>query len=44
VFRGPHEPRARPVRHTFGWPLLERGDQGVLCELLRRPDVANDAS
>jgi hypothetical protein len=24
--------------------LLERGYEGVLCELLRRPDVADDAS
>jgi hypothetical protein len=44
VFRGPHEPRARPLRHAFGRPLLERGDQGVLRKLLSRPYVADDAS
>jgi hypothetical protein len=31
MLRGPHEPGARPLRHTFGGPLLERGDEGVLC-------------
>ena len=44
VFGGSHEPRARPVRHTRGRPLLECGDQGVLCKLLGSPDVADDAS
>ena len=44
VFRCPHEPGAGPLRNAFGGPLLERGDQGVLCELLSRPDVADDAS
>src|SRR5229473_8400567 len=44
VFRGPHEPGARPLGHAFGRPLLERGDQGVLCELLSRPDVADHTS
>src|SRR3989454_12248744 len=44
MFRGPHEPRARPLGHAFGGPLLERGNEGVLCELLGRPDVADDAS
>src|SRR4030088_1648500 len=44
VRRCPEEPRARPFRHSFGGPLFERGDQGVLCELLSSPDVADDAS
>jgi hypothetical protein len=44
VFRGPHQPGARPLRHAFGGPLLERGDQGVLRKLLSRADVADDAS
>jgi hypothetical protein len=44
VFCGPHEPGARPLRHAIGGPLLERGDEGVLRELLCSPDVADDAS
>jgi len=44
VLRGPHEPGARPFWHACGGPLLERGDEGVLCELLSRADVADDAS
>src|SRR5713226_3704263 len=44
VFRGSHQPGARPLRHAFGGPLLERGNEGVLCELLSGPDVADYAS
>src|SRR5713226_2323665 len=44
VFRGSHQPGARTLRHAIGGPLLERGDEGVLCELLSRPDVAYKAS
>src|SRR5437773_1283340 len=44
VLRGPHEPGARPLRHPLGGPLLERCDKGVLCKLLGRPYVADDAS
>jgi len=44
MLRGPHEPRGRPLRHAFGGPLLEGGDEGVLRELFSRPDVADDAS
>src|SRR5947199_9634367 len=44
VSRGSHQPCARPLRHPFRGPLFERGDQGVLCELLGGPYVANDAS
>ena len=44
VPRSTHEPGPRPLRHTFGGPLLERCDQGVLRELLSRPNVADDAS
>ncbi len=44
VLGSPHEPGARPLRHACGGPLLERGDQGVLRELLGRPDVADDTS
>src|SRR5205807_4870388 len=43
VLCGPHEPGARPLGHAFGGPLLERSDEGVLCELLSRPDVADEA-
>src|SRR5207247_11210876 len=44
VLRGSHQPGARPLRHACGGPLLERSNEGVLCELLSRPDVADDAS
>src|SRR5439155_14817282 len=39
-----HEPGARTLRHTLCGPLFERGDKGVLRELLSRPDVTDDAS
>src|SRR5207244_8154520 len=39
-----HEPGARTRRHALGGPLLERGAQGLLCELLSRPDVADETS
>src|SRR5207253_11213121 len=44
VLRGSHQPGARPLRHARGGPLLERGDERVLCELLSRADVADDSS
>src|SRR5438132_10067212 len=44
VLRGPHQPGAGPLRHARGGPLLQRSDEGVLCELLGRPDIADDAS
>src|SRR3979411_1944647 len=37
-------PRPRPFSPSCVGPLFERGDQGVLCELLSSPDVADDAS
>jgi hypothetical protein len=40
----PHEPGGGPLRYTFDGPLLERRNEGILCKLLSRPDVANDAS
>src|SRR6266542_539374 len=43
VLGGPHEPGPRPLRHACDGPLLERGDEGVLCELLSRPNVADHA-
>src|SRR5205823_14134169 len=44
VLRGPHEPGGRPLGNALGGPLLERGDKGVLCELLGGPDLPDDAS
>jgi len=44
MLRRAHQPSTRALRHAFGAPLLERGDEGILCELLSRPDVADDAS
>ena len=42
MFRGGHEPGARVVRDARLRPLLERGDQSVLRELLGQADVAHD--
>jgi hypothetical protein len=42
MFCGPHQPRARLVRDARRGPLLERGNQRVLRELLRQADVADD--
>ena len=39
---GGHEPGARVVRDARLRPLLERGDQRILCQVLREPDVAHD--
>ena len=36
------EPRARFVRESVAWPLLERLEEGVLGEVLRQPDVTDD--
>ena len=41
VLRRRHEPRSRVVGNTGARPLLERGDQRVLRELLREADVAH---
>src|SRR5690242_13137931 len=40
---GCHEPGTRVARDTRLRPLFERGDQSVLCELLGKTDIANDA-
>jgi hypothetical protein len=42
VLGGAHQPRARVVRHALGGPLLERGDQGVLGEILGQAHVPHD--
>ena len=42
MLRGGHEPGARVVRDARLGPLLERGDEGVLGELLGQADVAHD--
>ena len=43
VLRGAHQPGSRLLGHAFGRPLLERGDEGVLGQLLGRADVADHA-
>ena len=43
VLGGGHEPGARLVRDARLRPLLQRGDQGVLRELLGDADVPHDA-
>jgi hypothetical protein len=42
MLRGGHEPGTRLVRDARGRPPLERGDQGVLREILGQPNVADD--
>src|SRR2546427_1593448 len=44
MLRGRHQPGARSLWHAGSGPLLERGNEGVLCELLSRPDIADEAS
>src|SRR5438128_12195836 len=44
MLRGGHQPGARPLWHPSPGPLLERGDEGVLCKLLSRPDAGDDRS
>src|SRR5437879_10543474 len=43
VLRGGHEPSARVVRDARFRPLLERGDESVLRELLGKTDIAYDS-
>src|SRR5207247_3639700 len=43
VLRCRHEPRAWVVRNARSGPGLERGDEGVLRELLGEADVAHPA-
>jgi hypothetical protein len=38
-----HQPCAGIVRHSRLGPLLQRGDEGVLSEILGDADVADDA-
>src|SRR5260221_856122 len=42
MLRDRHEPGGRALRNALLWPLLERGDERVLRELLREPQVAHD--
>src|SRR5438874_1207812 len=44
MLRRRHQPGARLLRHTRGGPLLERGNESVLRELLGRTDVADETS
>ena len=39
---GGHEPGARVVRDARLRPLLERGDESILCQVLGQSDVAYD--
>jgi hypothetical protein len=43
VFGHLHQPRAGIARHAFGRPLLERGDQRVVREILGEADVTDHA-
>ena len=40
----PHQPRARLFRHAGDGPLLERGNERILRQLLGGPNVADDAN
>src|SRR5439155_24354805 len=42
MLRGGHEPGARVVRDARLRPLLERGDERILRELLGKTDIAHD--
>src|SRR5438874_11631262 len=44
MLRRRHQPGARFLRHARGGPLLERGNESVLRELLGRTDVADETS
>jgi hypothetical protein len=39
---GGHQPGARIVRDARLRPLLESGDQGILCQVFRDADIAHD--
>src|ERR1700722_4659363 len=43
MFGGRHQPCAWVVRDARLGPLLEGGDQRILCEILGDADVAHDA-
>src|SRR6185437_13217906 len=43
MFRGGHQPSARIVRDARLGPLLKRGDESILRELLGEANVAHDA-
>src|SRR5229473_7005353 len=42
MLRGSHEPGARVVRDARLRPLLERGNESVLCEFLGKTDIAHN--
>jgi hypothetical protein len=42
VLPGGHEPGARVIRDARLRPLLEGGEERILGELLRQPDVTHD--
>jgi hypothetical protein len=39
---GGHEPGARVLRDARLLPLLERGDEGILGQILGKADIAHD--
>lgn len=43
MLRGGHEPGARIARDARRRPLLERGDQSILCKIFGHTDIAHDA-
>ena len=43
MFGGRHQPGAGVVRHAAAGPLLERDHQGILGELFRKSDIAQQA-
>src|SRR5882762_6013925 len=42
MLRSGHQPSARVVRDARRRPLLERGNESILCKLLGKTDVAHD--
>src|SRR4051812_1779875 len=44
MFRGGHKPSAGVARNARLRPLLERGDESILSELLGKTNVAHDSS
>jgi hypothetical protein len=40
---GGHEPGARVVWDARLWPLLKRGDESILRQVLGKADVTHDA-
>ncbi|MGB7731122.1 MAG: hypothetical protein WBL50_24085 [Candidatus Acidiferrum sp.] len=43
MFCGGHQPRAGIIRNAGPGPLLKRGDERIVCEILGGADVARNA-